>query len=75
MNKAILIMLISIMPSVLMANQTREERKKARQENRMNKEVFDNRTSKQKLRDTKVLSIVALIAVLIFRKTDDAYRQ
>lgn len=73
MNKAILIMLISMMPSVLLANQTRQERKKARQENRMNRDVFDNRSSTQKFRDTKVLSIMAIVAIIIFRKTDDAH--
>ena len=73
MNKATLIILILMMPSVLLATQPREERKKARQENRMSRDVFDSRSSKQKFRDTKVLSIMAIVAIFIFRKTDDAH--
>lgn len=70
-NRLIIIIALLLYCSISVAHPDKGERRKARQEHRLSRERFDNRTPKQKRIDTKVLSVVAIIAIIFFKKADD----
>ena len=72
MKHLMIIVGLSLMSTFSFADSEKAERKKARHEHRQNKERFDNRSLKQKIKDTKVLSCIAIVAIIVFRKVDDS---